>query len=88
MLLIERLEEIYKIIQAHLNTERSPFFITGPSPINFYNAPNFLFYAMTDNMYLHIRIPLSSYQATFEVYKIITVPLPINNNKLTNMYTT
>ena len=37
-------------------------------------------------MYLHLRIPLSSYQATFEVYKIITIPLLINNNQSTNMY--
>ena len=76
MLPIERLEEIYKVVQTHLNNERSSFFITDPYPINFYNAPNFLFYTETEKIYLHLRIPLSSYQATFEIYKIIVLPLP------------
>ena len=86
MLPIERLKEIYKIIQTHLNTERSSFFITDPNPVNYYNASKFLFYTTTDSMYLHLRIPL--YQVTFELYKIITIPLPINNNQSTNMYRT
>ena len=85
---IERLEKIYRIIQTYLNTERSSFFITNPNPISFYNASTFPFYTTTDNIYLHLKIPLCSYQATFEVYKIITIPLPINNNQSTNMYTT
>ena len=88
MLPIERLEEIYKVVQTHLNNERSSFFITDPNPINFYNAPNFLFYTETEKIYLHLRIPLSSYQATFEIYKIIVIPLPVNYNNSTNMYTT
>ena len=48
MLPIERLEEIYKVVQTHLNNERSSFFITDPNPINFYNTPNFLFYTETE----------------------------------------
>ena len=88
MLPIDRLEEIYNIIQAQLTKERSSFFITDPNPINFYNSPNFLFYTATENMYLYLRIPLSSYQATFEVYKIMTIPLPLHSNQSTAMYTT
>ena len=89
MLPIKRLEEIfYKIIQTHFNAERSSFFITDPNLVNVYNASNFLLQIVCSiYVTLHLRIPLSSHQATFEVYKIITTPLPINNNQSMNMYT-
>ena len=89
MLPIEKLEEIfYKIIQTHLNAERSSFFITDPNLVNVYNASNFLLQTVCSiNVTLHLRIPLSSHQVTFEVYKIITTPLPINNNQSMNMHT-
>ena len=88
MLPIEKLEEICKVVQTHLNSELSSLFIMDPNPTSFYNASNLLFYTETEKIYLHLRISLFSYQATFEIYKIIVIPLPVNYNNSTNMYTT
>ena len=87
MIPLTQIQEIFTMITKRLTDDRSSFFITDPDPTHFYSAPNFLFYASEEHIYLHLRIPLSAYQATFEVYKIITIPLPIHNNQTSNEYT-
>ena len=88
MLPLTQIQEIFTMITTRLTDDRSSFFITDPDPTHFYSAPNFLFYALGEHIYLHLSIPLSAYQVTFEVYnKIITIPIPIHNNQTSNEYT-
>ena len=58
---ITSVQEIFSKITQHLIDERSSFFIINPDPTHFYNAPNFIFYASDDYIYLQPRIPLSSH---------------------------
>ena len=63
-------------------------FITNPNPVNFYNNPHFFFHSSDDYIYINPKIALYSYQTTFEVYKIIKIPLPLIFNQTNNLYTT
>ncbi len=85
---IETIKDIFQTITTRLSEERSTFFITNPNPVYFYNNPNFFFHSSDDYIYINLKIALSSYQSTFEVYKIITIPLPLINNQTNNLYTT
>ena len=82
-----QVKKLYKIISKHLQKNYPSFVITNPDINNFYDSPNYLFYAIDKHLYIQVKIPLSSYNAIFEVYKIISVPLPLNNNQSLHMYT-
>ena len=85
---VETVNDIFQTITARLSEERSTFFITNANPVQFYSNPNFFFYSSDEYIYINLKIALSSYQSTFEVYRVITIPLPLLNNQTTNLYTT
>ena len=84
---IETINGIFQTITIRLSEERSTFFITNPNPVNFNYNSNFFFHSSDDYIYISLKISLSSYLSTFEIYKIITIPLPLVNNQSNNLYT-
>jgi hypothetical protein len=79
----ETITQLYADINKNLQKNYPSFFLTNEDLSAFYNIPFFLFYAIDDHLYIQVKLPLSSYQSTFSVYKVQSVALPIHNNQTT-----
>lgn len=77
------IEKLYEDIQRDLNKHYPTFFITNTDVSAFYNTPYFIYYTLNQRLFIQVRIPLSSYKATFQVYQVHRFPLPVHNNATT-----
>ena len=83
-----QVKKLYRNVKKQLQKNYPNFVITNADINNFYDTPNYLFYTIERHLYIQVKIPLSSYNAIYEVYKIISIPLPLNDNQSAHMYTT
>ena len=69
----------YQVEQFIDDKSQFPVAINGEHMVtiglSYQSPPNYLFYTIDKHLYIQVKIPLSSYNAMFEVYKIISVPV-------------
>ena len=69
------LTEIQKILDL-----KYPGFHVSQTPANIYTSSNFLYVRNGTKLYLTIKIPISHFKEPLTVYKIMSLPIPINSS--------
>ena len=67
-------------IQSILSQKYPGFFVTTHSPSDLYTSSNFLFTRNNSNLYITVKIPISSERKPLQVYKVFSLPVPLNDS--------
>ena len=67
-------------IQTILDGKFAPFHIIHKDPLYYYSFAEFLYTRVHSNLYLTLKIPISSFSEPLLLYKIYTFPVPINES--------
>ena len=67
-------------IQATLTKYYPGFYLTHPHPAYYYTTPNFMFTRNHSSLYITVRFPVSSHAQPLQLYKIISLPIPVTSN--------
>ena len=73
------LRELFNVISGILAQKYPNFQISNNDPNFLYHLPNVYHYSTGNYLYVRIKIPLTSYNSIFRVYKTHQIPLPIPN---------
>ena len=70
---------ILKEVELKLQKQFPNFKISHSNPQHYYKHPLFVCARHGGSIYVTIKIPITAFHATFKVYQISSVPVPINN---------
>ena len=67
-------------IQANLTRYYPGFYLTHLHLAYYYTTPYFMFTRNHSSLYITLRFPVSSYAQPLQLYKIISLPIPVTSN--------
>ncbi|KAK3100591.1 hypothetical protein FSP39_022245 [Pinctada imbricata] len=70
---------VIKSITKSLQKHHKGFFLTYTDPSYFYSHAKFIYARHYANLYISVKFPVSTHEKPLQLYKIITLPVPLNN---------
>ncbi|CAG2210083.1 unnamed protein product [Mytilus edulis] len=67
-------------IQTILTNSYPGFYLTQPHPSYYYTNSNFMFMRNHSKLFITLRFPISSLTHPLRLYKILSLPVPVNNS--------